>query len=240
MNIKLKAGRFIGNTIDGLVKLNYKLTPFIPNGRILPLDLKRANIYPQIIFDVGANIGQTAHHLIKHFPYSEIYCFEPVMATYQELTSNIKTSKIHTYNEGLGSSIQNPVINKNNSSGSSSFMSNDGRFFETEAVKINTGQNFCSQNQIGNIDLLKIDVEGYEVEVLKGFGPMLKTNVKLIYAEIGFDKNDPYKTHISDLLEATYESGFVTSGFYEPYRWGKGKLNVFYNVLLVNTALLEI
>ncbi|MFI5139937.1 MAG: FkbM family methyltransferase [Sphingobacteriales bacterium] len=240
MSIKLRIGKLIGGGINSLVKFNYKSVPFIPNGRLLPLDLKRANIYPKVIFDVGANIGQTANYFVEHFPDSEIYCFEPVKPTYQELISNIRSKNIRTFNEGLGSTIQELTIHKNNSSGSSSLMGDDGRFLNTEIVKVNTAQNFLSQHQIKDVDLLKMDVEGYELEVLKGFGSLLKTNVKMIYAEVGFDKNDPYKTYISDLLELTRDYGFITSGFYEPYRWGKGKLNVFYNVLLVNTTLIDV
>lgn len=240
MGFKHKVGVLINNTVNKTVRYNYKLVPFIPNGRILPLDLKRASFLPQTIFDVGANIGQTANYFIQHFPNANIYCFEPVKATYKELTQNIKSSNIRTFNEGLGSAIQELTINKNNSSGSSSLKQDDGRFFETEIVKINTGLNFCAQNQIQNIDLLKMDVEGFELDVLNGFGDFLKTNVKMIYSEIGFDKNDPYKTYISDMLEITDKNGFVVSGFYEPYRWGKGKFNVFYNMLLVNTKLIEI
>jgi FkbM family methyltransferase len=239
VSIKLRIGRLLDGGANGLVKYNYKLMPFIPNGRILPLDLKRANFYPKVIFDVGANIGQTANYFIDHFPDSNIYCFEPVEETYRKLTSNISNNKIHTFNQGLGSTIHDETIHLNNSSGSSSLIGDDGRFFKTEIVKINTGQNFFIQNQIENVDLLKMDVEGYELEVLKGFGPLLKTNVKMIYAEVGFDKKDPYKTYISDLLELTNDYGFIASGFYEPYRWGYGKFNFFCNVLLINTSLIQ-
>ncbi len=240
MSIKLRTGILIDKGINSLIKYNYKLTPFIPNGRILPLDLKRANIYPKNIFDVGANIGQTANYFIEHFPDSNIYCFEPVEATYQQLVSNINNKKIHAFNQGLGATIHDHTIHLNDSSGSSSLMGDDGRFSRTEIVRINTGQNFFIQNQIEDVDLLKMDVEGYELEVLRGFGPLLKTKVKMIYAEVGFDKKDPYKTYISDLLELTNDYGFVTSGFYEPYRWGNGKFYVFYNVLLINTTLIEV
>lgn len=240
MGFKHKLGLFINQAVNGAIKYNPKLVPFIPNGRVLPLDLKRAGILPENIFDVGANIGQTANYFIEHFPASNIYCFEPVESTYEQLTQNIKNSKIRIVNEGLGAAIQNLTINKNNSSGSSSLKEDDGRFFDTEVVKLNTGLNFCTENQIEKIDLLKMDVEGYEVDVLQGFGSFLKTNVRMIYSEIGFDKNDRYKTYISDLLDVTSDSGFIVSGFYEPYRWGNGKFNVFYNVLLVNRNLVDV
>ncbi|MDB5150604.1 MAG: methyltransferase FkbM [Mucilaginibacter sp.] len=239
MSIKLQVGKIIGSSIDKLIELNYKLTPFIPTGRILPLDLKRANIYPRNIFDVGANIGQTANYFIRHFPDADIYCFEPVDATYKKLVSNINNTNIHTFNEGLGATIQTNTINKNDASGSSSLKNDDGRFSGTEKVKINTAQNFCIQKQITAIDLLKMDVEGYELEVLSGLGPMLK-NVKMIYSEVGFNNGDPYKTYYPDLLEMCRDYGFIASGFYEPYRWGNTKLSFFCNVLLINTTLVEV
>lgn len=228
-------------TLDQLIRRNYKLAPFIPNGRFLPLDLKRAGICPKTIFDVGANIGQTANHFAQHFPVANIYSFEPVPGTFTLLKQNTQQNlHIHSFNEGLGSAIQQLTIHKNDASGSSSLRGNDGRFYETETVEINTGAHFCDQNAIDGIDLLKMDVEGFECEVLTGFGALLGSKVKLIYTEIGFEKDDRYKTYIGDLLELVYDHGFIVSGFYEPYRWGKGKLKVFHNMLLVNKKLIEL
>lgn len=240
MGLKYKVGALINNTVNTTVRYNYKLVPFIPNGRILPLDLKRANFLPQIIFDVGANIGQTANYYTEHFPEAIIYSFEPVKETFKTLTQNVKSKRVNTFNEGLGSALQELTIHKNDSNATSSLKENDGRFIETEIVKINTGVNFCAQNQIQNIDLLKMDVEGFELDVLNGFEGLLKTGVKMIFTEIGFHKNDPYKTYISDMLEITSNNGFIVSGFYEPYRWGKGKFNFFCNMLLVNTNLVSV
>jgi FkbM family methyltransferase len=240
MNFKLQVGWFLQKRTDDLIRFNYRFVPFIPNGRILPLDLKRANIYPRVIFDIGANIGQTANYLIKNFPDADIYCFEPVKKTYEELLSNIHNNNIHPINEGLGIHILNQSIHKNDLNEHASLKENDGRFSEIETVKINTGENFCNQNQINSIDLLKIDTEGYELEVLKGFGIMLRSNVKMIYAEVGFDRSDIYKTFISDLIDFSNDNGFITSGFYEHYRWGNTKLRFFCNILLTNTNLIAI
>jgi len=242
MSIKLLVGQLINYIIKSAIKLNYKLVPFIPGGRILPLDLKRANITPKIIFDVGANIGQTSNYFINHFPQSEIYSFEPVADTYRQLINNSSHSKnISCFNQALGSVTQKSTIYVNSSSGSSSINGKfNDQFLHTETIDINTGHNFCTKNNIEEIDLLKIDTEGFEMEVLKGFEPLLKDHVKMIYAEIGFIPDDIYKTYINDLLSYTSNYGFIVSGFYEPFRGGFGSLRIgFCNILLINTFLVD-
>ncbi len=242
MNIKLLVGQFINYIIDNSIKLNYKLVPFVPGGRVLPLDLKRAGAIPKIIFDVGANIGQTSNYFISHFPSSSIYAFEPVADTYEQLVNNsAHSNNISCFNQALGSVTQKSTIYVNSSSGSSSIKGKlNDRFLHTETIDIDTGYNFCTKNNIEEIDLLKIDTEGFEIEVLKGFEPLLKDHVKMIYAEIGFITDDKYKTYINDLLSYTSNYGFIVSGFYEPFRGGFGSLRIgFCNILSINTFLVD-
>jgi len=96
-------------------------------------------------------------------------------------------------------------------------------------------------NGITHIDLLKINTEGYELQVLNGFNEdFLKQKVKFIYAEAGFEKDDVLKNNYADLDARLKHLGFTTSGFYEPFRWGKHKLRLgFCNVLFVNINLLD-
>lgn len=57
---------------------------------------------PNIIFDIGANIGAVALYFYAHFPESQIYCYEPLTMNYAYLKENTKYfDKIHTYPFGL-------------------------------------------------------------------------------------------------------------------------------------------
>ncbi len=47
-----------------------------------------------IFFDVGANIGNYALELRRHFPNAEIYSFEPVKSTFAVLAKNTYESNI--------------------------------------------------------------------------------------------------------------------------------------------------
>tara|TARA_B100001057_G_C22783976_1_gene924811 strand:+ start:904 stop:1596 length:693 start_codon:yes stop_codon:yes gene_type:complete len=82
---------------------------------------------------------------------------------------------------------------------------NLGKQFKTFEVKTDTLDNYCEQNKIDNIDILKIDTEGSELEILEGAKNMLKkTNIVLI--EI-LDKKKKFKKkyeNITNILEKNY------------------------------------
>src|ERR1700761_7935133 len=103
MNLKHLVGTAINNVIEGAVSRNYKFVPFIPNGRFMVLDIKRAMINPKVIFDVGGNEGQTANYYAKNFKNASIYTFEPVLEAYQKMEANISDKRIKHFNQALGS-----------------------------------------------------------------------------------------------------------------------------------------
>src|SRR5215472_2868970 len=67
-------------------------------------DLYRFIPEPSVVFDVGANRGQTAIHLRRRFPEAIIHSFEPCATTFQDLVSAvIRDERVRAWNMGLGS-----------------------------------------------------------------------------------------------------------------------------------------
>ena len=67
---------------------------------------------------------------------------------------------------------------------------------EVKKTKIVTLDSYCNKNNIKNIDILKLDTQGYEDKVLEGAIDILsKKNVKIVETEITFD--DVYEKHIN-------------------------------------------
>lgn len=243
MGFKLFIGQAIEKLLNKAIKVNYKAVPFIANGKILELDLKRAKFTPQYIFDVGANIGQSANQYLTHFPNASIYCFEPVKTVYDELIANTQTPKIKCFNVALGDKAGQVKIYKSNSyNGIGSINGiNNSDLSEIETIEVAVGKDICVDYNIPFIDLLKIDTEGYEMPVLKGLEPLLKDKVTFIFIETGFNRADHCKTHIIDLIEYLQSFGFVVSGFYNQYRIGQHKLNLSHcDLLLSNAALVAL
>ncbi|MEH2051634.1 FkbM family methyltransferase [Nostoc sp.] len=158
------------------------------------------NIKPSTIFDVGANVGQTAVAYNHTFPNCNIYSFEPSYKFYNEMLSKcINSSNIHPINVALDSKI-----------GKATFFDTDGQtasllppssdvanfypqqYFdvkEKKSVETDTIDNFCLNHNISYIDILKLDVQGFEDHVLKGGENMLnKGNISLIFSEVSFVK----------------------------------------------------
>lgn len=148
-----------------------------------------------IVFDVGANVGQSAKKFRTIYPNARILCFEPVSSTYQELKRRVsKYERIETFNLAFGNTecLKSIHINPDPTSTVNSFI-NEFTPGMTEMVKVQTLDDFCIENNIEKIDLLKIDVEGYEVEVLKGADRMLSNNrVKSLYLEAAPRFNDDH------------------------------------------------
>jgi len=78
-----------------------------PRGQNLFADIRRhlPHVSVEMIFDVGANVGQSARLYRRHYREACIHCFEPVTATYIELCENLKDDRqVITHPMALGAS----------------------------------------------------------------------------------------------------------------------------------------
>ena len=86
----------------------------------------------------------------------------------------------------------------------------------TEVVDVDTIDLFCADNAIDCIDLLKIDVEGFEPQVLAGADRMLReSKIRFVYAECEFTRQ-PDAPHASffQLQELMSSRGYCVAGIY--------------------------
>ena len=85
---------------------------------------------------------------------------------------------------------------------------NKDEFYQRIPVKILTLDYFIEQNNIQQIDLLKIDTEGYEFNVLKGLSKHSK-KIKLIYFEHHYDDMIIKNYKFQDINELLKEKSFI-------------------------------
>lgn len=201
-----------------------------PRGHVFPLDLSRftARRPLKTIFDIGANQGQTAAEFARWFPHASIHSFEPVAANFQELARQTAgLAGVTAHHAACGSQPGTQFIrygvHHHLHSLASSDSSPGGESVPGENVVVTTVDAFCAQHHIDQIDLLKTDTEGYDLEVLKGAEGMLSRNaIRFIFVEAGLNRQ-PGQTSFCELSDVLSQRGFVFSGFYDPMRGGEHK-----------------
>lgn len=187
-------------SVNTALRQRAKLDPV--HGVSLCHDLKRLipHFDPQVIFDVGANQGQSIPEFGGNFPRARIICFEPIRATFGRLQKNTSgLPNVDCYNLGLGSEPRSALMIAAKKSELSSLADaiNDTRRENgvIEAVQIDALDEFCLAHGLTHIDILKIDTEGHDMEVLRGGESLLDNKcIDVIQVEAGMSSLN--STHV--------------------------------------------
>ena len=159
------------------------------------LRLMRA-VLPQCttVFDVGANIGDWSVLAMEINPQLQIHCFEPSAATFQRLQARMRGGAICN-NFGLSSLPGEMTLWVfADGAGINSLYKRHGlednwglaEQQRKETVRLETLDVYCQRVGVQILDLMKVDVEGHELDVFKGAKGMLeKGAVKRIQFEFG-------------------------------------------------------
>jgi len=206
--------------------LNY--LDFFQQRKVIQLINKKFS-KPIVIFDVGAHYGETIKLFYKRLNIKKIYSFEASPKNFKILKRNIhKTNfnNVQIFNYGIGENVTDSYINQNIESSSSSINKlnlnskylirklkilnvKDLNSFQYKIpIKIISLDHFIEKNQIKRIDLLKIDTEGYELNVIKGLAKY-SSITRLIYFEHHYDDMilKDYKFH--DINKVLKSYGFI-------------------------------
>lgn len=138
--------------------------------------LVRADDY---VLDIGANIGCTA--LLFGSLAAQVFAFEPSPSTYRFLQRNIAGSgllNIKTYNLGLGEQAGETTLTFSPTNRSGGFVSDKIQAmagYSVEKITIQPLDLFIQSLNLPRVDLIKIDVEGFEGSVLRGARWLLDT-----------------------------------------------------------------
>ncbi len=136
----------------------------------------RGESYPHVAFipdvsvivDIGASVGSAALFFSLAYPQAEIYCFEPHAASFSLLVENTADiEQIHTFNIGLYDSDLTADLHI----GTSTFTTNSihravDRTEPTETVSLRNASTAMKSIGVENIDIIKVDTEGCEVQIL--------------------------------------------------------------------------
>lgn len=189
----------------------------------------------QVLVDIGSNRGEAiASMLIQSKLQNRIIGFEPNPLIFTKLNNYVrKNSRVKVYNCGLGNSNQIqklfvPCYRKWIFDGLSSFYYESAeswlknRMWRFDEKKLSIREVYCQMKKLDDFNLnpyfIKIDVEGYELEVLKGGSNTIRTYTPILLVE------NVTKDIIDLLAGINYQLYYFKKGkFFQ----GKGNLNTF-------------
>lgn len=209
------------------------------SGEVAVLRLLRAQTRGTVtLFDVGANTGTYAAQVWKVLhPRVRLYCFEPSRVAYETLLERFGgRENFVAYNFGFGASDTLACLfaDRNGSELASVFprrLDHFGIEFQPrESIRLKRLDDFCRDEKIPHIDLLKLDVEGNELNVLTGAERMIKSDsIDWIQFEFGGCNIDS-RTFFQDfyyLLTPKYNLYRITRDGLTPIRKYHERLEAF-------------
>lgn len=139
-----------------------------------------------VVFDVGANTG---HHALFFSRFAkQVYAFEPYDQVADIMRSRIEYNQIKNisiYNFGLGKQDQllDFFAPQGTNKGAGSFVSSELRE-NIGKLQIKKGDSIVQGLNLSSLDLIKIDVEGAEVDVIEGLADSIKKFRPVIFVEM--------------------------------------------------------
>lgn len=191
-----------------------KILKFLKNNNLNTLD---------IFFDVGAHNGESIDFFLTNFKIKKIYSFEASPINFQKIKKKLsyflkKFGEVNIVieNIALGAEQKKATLKQFNESSSSTFstINNNSLYFKKKYKFLNKRTkgnlfynidtnivplaHYLEKNNINKIDFLKIDTEGYELEVLIGLKNTIK-NVRIIFFEHHYDNMIEKKYKFQDI-----------------------------------------
>ena len=183
--------------------------------------LQRLSIFPmKTMWDAGANVGDWTRAAKQYFPAATVFAFEIHPDTFKELSRRTRNLEgVIAINLGLSDTEGTAELHcyGNESALSSMFDYPHDLPGRTIPCKVVTGDGYSSANGIEHIDFLKLDVEGAEPQVMRGFAHTIETGrVDIIQFEYGL-VNILSRFLLRDFYEYLVREGYTIGKLYPTY-----------------------
>lgn len=164
------------------------------------------------VFDVGANVGQSIRRYRDYFPNCFITSFEPNPEPFNQLEADWGDVSGITLNQiALSNQIGHSQFFSTRVTEASSLLEPADRIVKLSSehkydykiidVKTLTLDHYCQLNNIHKIDILKLDTQGFELNILKGAEFLLQEQkITIVYTEITFAETYKNQTLFVELV----------------------------------------
>ena len=179
----------------------------------------------RVVFDIGAAVGDMAVTFLKNFPRAIVYCFEPLPESFATLRKSVAGfgERARCFNFALSDKDGDVEFYKQSNHDASSFILRSGdSSVNTIRVKMRRLDDVVKELSIQKIDFMKVDVQGWEKEVIEGGKATFGEKVENLFIEIVPVYYNGGREHFYiDVLEALYGAGFSWAGVFGDFFFTK-------------------
>lgn len=192
--------RITKNNIFYALRHPWRTIRYVQNGDNISYEMIRKYLPESpVILEAGAHNGFNSVEMASAWPSATVHAFEPVPAAFDELSARAKAfpDRILCYPVGLGPKAGEMVLNLSGDGSAGSCQSSSLlpptsqntqeysflSFEKTITVEVTTIDHWASANHVNRLDFLWLDMQGYELECLKGAKKMLPL-VRAIHIEV--------------------------------------------------------
>lgn len=187
-----------------------------------------------VVFDVGANIGYYTVQFAR-VARGTVHAFEPMSHQFGILRRNVDLNELDNVEARRivvsdDAAVHRVFFAGADNTGSSSLEIPSDRFEDVESIPLDE---YCEVEGIDRIDVVKIDVEGHELSVLRGMQRLLdEGRVRDLFLEINEGTLREAGTSAAELCESLARSGYrpysIRSGAPSEYRIGDSESLVYF------------
>ncbi|MDI1256468.1 MAG: FkbM family methyltransferase [Flavobacterium sp.] len=157
-----------------------------------------------LVFDVGGYKGEFASDILCKYN-ANVYVFEPVKAFFHTIEEKFSHNpKVKAYHFGLGKEDCKLQISLSDNSSSVFLESQD-----TESIQLVSADDFLKSNNVTQVDLIKINIEGGEYELLEALldhgNISIFKNIQVQFHDFLFENAQERMNKIQDRLSETHE-----------------------------------
>lgn len=189
-----------------------------------------------VVFDLGANVGLFSLEMVNNNRTLDIYSFEPLPPTYAKLLRNLELNKLEkehvsTFNIGMSKEKGEFIFYLPSADEAASMKPITDEFYMQEVnpqglysgegqsrqivCKVSTVDDFCQENGISRVDVLKLDIEGAEYDALQGARQTLLKCRPIVYCEMLRKHAARFGYHPNEIIEYMEEIGYKCFTFHE-------------------------
>ncbi|MCB0793252.1 MAG: FkbM family methyltransferase [Flavobacteriales bacterium] len=169
-----------------------------------------------VVVDIGANIGIRTLAFARSVPMGRVISFEPHPASFKRLQEHVALNKlthVQVVNKGIGPMERSErlfeVVSSN--SGMNRIVADPDRMGDLPYIEVRIAPLHTELQAlgIGHVDAIKLDVEGFEMEVLRGAKEVLERDAPILFIELDDDNLRENRSSAQELLASLSALGYT-------------------------------